>query len=146
MTSSSAHPQFLHITGRPGGEPQVFLTRTTRELPEALLAELDARVYVQTSRRRKTPRSLMQAMACGLARQIKRLLDNPGPGLHLGRAARRDAGHAAGGMMMRTSWQWPAALLTLCLAGAGAAAPMVPCLDLPALPAAPPQGRQVQAS
>jgi len=39
---------------------------------------------------------------------------------------------------MRTSWQRLAALLTLCLAGAGAAAPQSPCLDLPALPAAPP--------
>lgn len=84
----------------------------------ALLAR--ARVYVQASRWRKTPRSLLQAMACalpcvatdvaahrealrpeetgllgadvsGLAWHIKRLLDDPGLGLHLGRAARRDA-------------------------------------------------------
>lgn len=84
----------------------------------AMLAR--ARVYVQTSRWRKTPRSLLQAMACalpcvatdvaahrealrqeetglladdmsGLAWQIKRLLDDPEMGLHLGRAARRDA-------------------------------------------------------
>jgi len=91
-------------------------------LPDAQVRALLARawVYVQTSRWRKTPRSLLQAMACalpcvatdvaahrealqpeetgllagdlsGLAWQIKRLLDNPGLALHLGQAARRDA-------------------------------------------------------
>lgn len=41
---------------------------------------------------------------------------------------------------MRISWQRLAALLTLCLAEAGAAAPMAACLDLPTLPTAPPTG------
>ena len=41
---------------------------------------------------------------------------------------------------MAPSWQRLAGLLTLCLAGAAAAAPQNPCVDLPALPVAPPAG------